>query len=80
MFLGDGVESLPESYPASDEGEGILMNFGALGSGTLTVRGEMFKDPMVLSLCPRCDISLDPMEISTPVEAKVRLTSVAHVV
>merc|ERR1719150_1144272 len=35
---------------------------------------------MVFSLCPRCDISLDPMEMSTPVEARHLLTSVAQVV
>ena len=34
----------------------------------------------MLSLCPKCDMSLDPIEISTPVEARHLLTSVAQVV
>merc|ERR1712214_76440 len=77
---GEGVWSLPDSYPPSDTGEDILRCLGTLGSGTLTVRGSCLLVSMVFSLCPRCDISLDPMEMSTPVEARHLLTSVAQLV
>ena len=56
------------------------MCFGSLCSGTLTVRGATLELSMVFSLCPRWPISLDPMEMSTPEEARLRLTSVAQVV
>merc|ERR1711953_964546 len=47
-------------------------------SGTLTDSGEYLLFSMVLSLLPRCPISLDPMVTSTPVKARHLLTSVAH--
>ena len=64
------MQSLPEEYPQSEEGE----------EGTLTLKGATLEVSMVLSLCPRWPINLDPMEMSTPEEAKLRLTSVAQVV
>merc|ERR1740123_2577095 len=77
---GEGVDSLPEEYPQSETGDETLMCFGTLCSGTLTLRGATLELSMVLSLCPRWPISLDPMEMSTPEEARLRLTSVAQVV
>ena len=68
--LGEGVESLPEEYPQSEDGE----------AGTLTLKGATLEVSMVLSLCPRWDIRRDPTVISTPVEAKHLLTSVAQAV
>ena len=67
---GEGVESLPEEYPQSEEGE----------EGTLTLKGAALEVSIVLSLCPRWDIRRDPTVISTPVEASTLLVSVAQAV
>lgn len=69
-LLGEGVESLPEEYPQSEEGE----------EGTLTLKGAALEVSIVLSLCPRWDIRRDPTVISTPVEASTLLVSVAQAV
>ena len=68
--LGEGVESLPDEYPQSEEGE----------EGTLTFKGATLEVSIVLSLCPRWDMRRDPTVMSTPVEAKHLLTSVAQAV
>ena len=68
--LGEGVESLPEEYPQSEEEE----------EGTRTFKGATLELSMVLSLCPRWDMSRDPTVMSTPVEARHLLTSVAQAV
>ena len=72
--------SRPESYPRSLWGEDILRCLGTLGSGTRTLSGSCLLASSVLRVLPRCDISLEPTEMSTPVEARHLLTSVAHVV
>ncbi len=66
---GEGVESRPDEYPQSDDDE-----------GTLTLRGDTLDDSMVWSLCPRWDMRREPTVMSTPVEARHLLTSVAQVV
>ena len=70
ILLGEGDESLPEEYPQSDEGE----------DGTLTLKGVTLEVSIVFSLWPRWDIRRDPTVISTPVEARHLLTSVAQAV
>ena len=69
-LVGEGDESLPEEYPQSDDEE----------DGTLTLRGATLEVSIVLSLCPRWDIRREPTVISTPVEARHLLTSVAQAV
>ena len=69
-LVGEGEESLPEEYPQSEEGE----------EGTLTLRGATLEVSIVLSLCPRWDMRRDPTVMSTPVEARHLLTSVAQAV
>ena len=64
------MQSLPEEYPQSEEGE----------EGTLTLKGATLEVSMVLSLCPRWDMRRDPTVTSTPVEARHLLTSVAQAV
>ncbi len=70
MDRGEGVESLPEEYPQSEAGD----------KGTFTLRGETLEDSMVCSLWPRWDMRREPTVMSTPVEARHLLTSVAQAV
>ena len=67
---GECADSAPEEYPQSEDGE----------VGTLTVKGETRDVSMELSLWPRCDMRREPTEMSTPVDARHLLTSVAQAV
>ena len=68
--VGECEDSVPEEYPQSEDGE----------VGTLTVKGETREVSIELSLWPRCDMRREPTEISTPVDARHLLTSVAQAV
>ena len=70
MVEGEGVESRPEEYPQSEAGD----------KGTFMLIGEILDDSMVWSLVPRWDMRREPTAMSTPVEARHLLTSVAQVV
>ena len=59
---GEGVCSLPDSYPWSEQGEGILRCLGTLGSGTLIVKGESLEDSIVLSLLLANVIPVTPLQ------------------